>query len=159
MGKLREFFGGGVVEDTGAGGGAQAPASDLSAFQARAASTRPAGKAARLAAAADAADLDAIFTPDACADIAGLYHDARAAQTGSAVFVLSEANRALLGKPLSIFLKRKMPVDPAWAALAVFVSVWGKMIVQSELAYKREVAAARPKVARLAEGNGAGVRP
>jgi hypothetical protein len=82
-------------------------------------------------------ELNEIFAGENWEEIAGLYFQARFAITGYDGFLLTPAQKKVLGLSLSKTMKMLLKIDPGYIALVVFSTNFVGLIAQKEITYKQ----------------------
>ena len=104
----------------------------------------------QISAAAQQADLEALYQAENWEEIAALYFNTRYAITGFKGFLLTQEQKARLAVPLATMMRLLIRIDPRWIALIIFTANFGGTIAEKEIGYR--------EWRKLAERDEAGVR-
>ncbi len=89
-------------------------------------------------AAAQQADIEALYQSENWEEIAALYFNTRYAMTGFKEFLLTEEQKARLAVPLATMMRLLIRLDPRWIALIIFSTNFGGVIADKEIRWAAE---------------------
>ncbi len=89
-------------------------------------------------AAAQHADIEALYQSENWQEIAALYFNTRYAVTGFKDFLLTDEQKARLAVPLATMMRLLIRLDPRWIALIIFTTNFGGVIADKEIRWAAE---------------------
>jgi hypothetical protein len=84
------------------------------------------------------ADINALFAGENWEELSALYFNARFSLTGYEGFLLTDAQKKVLGLSLSTSMRLLIKIDPGYLALLVFTTNFSGIIAQKEMSYHLE---------------------